>query len=754
MSDNDLAAILHWVNLFTPDGGSNAARAEDLSDGVALFRALSLASPRAFPMDGIKPNQANWVLKRANITYLVSCVTQYCRSSLGNPALDVSAHVDCAAAAKSDPKALRTLAEVVLTVCVLSGSSDILPKIRQMERADQEAIHCCAKKYMCAMGLRAAKKVLQEQQINGATPAAADTLVSTQCANPDQPPLGSQMRVFEDRLGDSAVLFEENKQLQRRLIAVEDDLRLLRSENDLVKKESKEINRKYRSLQEVHAAGPSAKERELQQMLSRKDERISELSESLESSKKKIAEKLEAVADAQKNLLKVTEENAALKAELIQRSEDRNDILSKLQVAQDSLALIAQLRSDVEQQLGEKGEAIKSLQAKLDASKNESAQRKEQKLLCDERIAELENKLGLQQERCQSLETELGFAKGACNGDAHDDSQLGRIIDSLREDRDCYKEKLVALQTRFEELQKRQVEKTDQCSKQRSVEAELKQLREVHGACESKLLNAAELSKQSMAHLESALEVLRNKPTREIVHAAEAETPKVNTSVFRTPSNASRKLKERLPVHAATQAQSPVAAPATDRALATPGSHTPCITAFVSPIAHSASGQRLHEHTTPEFHGEGTPRSPSATSKKQQLLRKIVATPTNLDIVGAQLKSAVKEPQAPLPRCKRYSKIPSGSSPHIHWGLKDFALVVLLTGAILASIFELFWMRQSIYDYDITRAGATLAIFTVSIFLYFLFGNKENIWHQTLVVIGTCAYLLDSVHLLFSLNFF
>mmetsp|Transcript_407 Transcript_407/g.901 ORF Transcript_407/g.901 Transcript_407/m.901 type:complete len:654 (+) Transcript_407:157-2118(+) len=132
------AALVEFLGIFD-SVTSSPSTLSDLSDGVALFEALSEIAPDYFDATTIARDLGdNWALKSSNLRKLLRNLETYYHNDL-NKTTDLFATIDVSAIAKeSDADGIANLVELVAAAAVqCENRAEIVPRIMSMSPAGQ-----------------------------------------------------------------------------------------------------------------------------------------------------------------------------------------------------------------------------------------------------------------------------------------------------------------------------------------------------------------------------------------------------------------------------------------------------------------------------------------------------------------------------------------------------------------------------------------------------------------------------------------
>jgi hypothetical protein len=375
-SSKIVTALTGFIQKMT---STQLSRFEELACGTHLYDALGKVAPIFFTdastklqTDGL---DTNWVLRKANLLALASDMTTFARNALSaTEDFDMLRLVDVTSAAKVQPSGdsnsnadaqvdadLRTLAELVFAMCVLSGNQDAIGMIRSLPKDDQTVLNQAAKRVMGLYGLKPAKK--------GATAAPNSSTATPTVASPTSgrlPSVSSAMDASAMGSADVTVLHQQVQQLRGELRDRQAQIHELEARMELAERERKESLERYRALLESteEERGAAQSEKAWTQQLSKKDESIRELSTALQdmtaknASLKKQLENLEDSLEAERK----TAQNAmqALK----QRTDEKQEAQTQLEILRDRYEVTMSGKKDQNEEIGTLRNEVEMLRAK------------------------------------------------------------------------------------------------------------------------------------------------------------------------------------------------------------------------------------------------------------------------------------------------------------------------------------------------------------------------------------------------------
>ncbi|CUE75074.1 Hypothetical protein, putative [Bodo saltans] len=317
---------------------------EELAYGIHLYDTLAKVVPSFFTDASTKLQseglEGSWVLRKANLLALVTDMTAFARSALSaSDDFDVMRLVDVTAAAKttsSDDVAgageLRSLAEMVFAMCVLSGNQDAIAVIRALPKDDQLVLNQSAKRVMGLYALKPSKKgAAPNNNNNGASSSTATPTVASPAGR--LPPGGDASGL--PVAGELSGLQHQVQQLRGELRERQAQVHELEGRIDLAEREKKESQERYRTLLESteEERGTTQSEKVWAAQLSKKDDNIRELSTAVQdmTSKNTIlksrVESLEDSLDVQRKAAHDAQEQLHQKAEECRESQKQLEVL-------------------------------------------------------------------------------------------------------------------------------------------------------------------------------------------------------------------------------------------------------------------------------------------------------------------------------------------------------------------------------------------------------------------------------------------
>ncbi|CUG05347.1 Hypothetical protein, putative [Bodo saltans] len=318
---------------------------EELAYGVHLYDTLAKVVPSFFTDASTKLQseglEGSWVLRKANLLALVTDMTAFARSALSaSDEFDVMRLVDVTAAAKTNANddvagagELRSLAEMVFAMCVLSGNQDAIAVIRALPKDDQLVLNQSAKRVMGLYALKPSKKGAAPNNNNNG--ASSSTATPTVASPAGRLPPGGDASGLLPVAGELSGLQHQVQQLRGELRERQAQVHELEGRIDLAEREKKESQERYRTLLESteEERGTTQSEKVWAAQLSKKDDNIRELSTAVQdmTSKNTIlksrVESLEDLLDVQRKAAHDAQEQLHQKAEECRESQKQLEVL-------------------------------------------------------------------------------------------------------------------------------------------------------------------------------------------------------------------------------------------------------------------------------------------------------------------------------------------------------------------------------------------------------------------------------------------
>jgi hypothetical protein len=152
--------LLDWLNQYSGQLFDEPVEVMyELTNGLKLYDMMRKVSSTVFSeFENLNEDPSIWVLKKSNLTTLIHSMNEFGISSLrGDSTFDLSEIVDVTKISKwseddedsaEGETPLLLLMEYVLTMCVLSGNSEILDGLRRLPKSDQHSLSATVKRVM------------------------------------------------------------------------------------------------------------------------------------------------------------------------------------------------------------------------------------------------------------------------------------------------------------------------------------------------------------------------------------------------------------------------------------------------------------------------------------------------------------------------------------------------------------------------------------------------------------------------------
>lgn len=359
-------------------GAPVPASLADLSSGTALANFLHVALPHVFDADIASRTSDNWIVHRTTLNEILDKLQSYSKDVLSAKVESVIDGVDTAAIAreKSIDQIVR-LVELAVTVSVFSGSQDVLSKVRQLEKADNDALGRHVKTIATRFGLSKAKKPAE-----GAS-SSTNLIVASGSGSTSPAPAGvatsGALREF-----DAAFSPDAFRQLQQSLDRCRAEaqqsaqaLQLLNAKHELLSCQHEELEGKYKKVvdQEV-ARGTSQKERDLQVALSKRDEMVIELQRQVSGLTSDVHREREKSRKLDEDHIKLVAEHDAQSDTLRQVRAALKERDAECSLASDKLAALMANRQRMDDEISRMMEEAAIMKAQTTALKDQLAKAK------------------------------------------------------------------------------------------------------------------------------------------------------------------------------------------------------------------------------------------------------------------------------------------------------------------------------------------------------------------------------------------
>ena len=231
-SDADRASLLlDWLNQYSGQLFDEPVEGlYELSNGLKLYDMMRKVSTTVFSdFENLNDDPSIWVLKKSNLTTLIHSMNEFGISSLrGDSTFDLSEIVDVTKISKwseddedsaEGEKPLLLLMEYVLTMCVLSGNTEILDGLRRLPKSDQHSLSATVKRVMTLHRFSKLRSYLSVHSLAVAASSSSRLDVDTHGVNnesfnfSDTPKVSDTPRVsmvsFRRESRASCVIFED-----------------------------------------------------------------------------------------------------------------------------------------------------------------------------------------------------------------------------------------------------------------------------------------------------------------------------------------------------------------------------------------------------------------------------------------------------------------------------------------------------------------------------------------------------------------
>lgn len=307
-------AIIEFIGCFQLSGEPPQVMG-DLSDGVALFEALSEIAPSYFDPSTIARQLGdNWALKSSNLRKLIRNLETYYHEELRKTADWSERSSDIPNIARdSDPEALENLFELVAGAAVLcDNKAEFVQRIMTMSENSQMGMKIVLERSLSKLDDFDAEGdsddeddesedlsvnfESDEESLSAENPASGNSDGGLFAANGDISSIA-----YEGELGasvEASILAKERDELRTSLQDVRRELALTKSQNGLRMEESEATEKKLRALVE-----------DLQDRLSMRQEELNVAEKGLKQTRR-------ALEDAEAKANNLTEQNALLADDL------------------------------------------------------------------------------------------------------------------------------------------------------------------------------------------------------------------------------------------------------------------------------------------------------------------------------------------------------------------------------------------------------------------------------------------------------
>jgi predicted nucleic acid-binding Zn-ribbon protein len=442
----ELSPLLNLTNaVITAKGKDPCPATADLRSGIALSELLFIAVPNfpPFDVDGLNRSKDNWVLWRSNIEELIDKINSYAASALSATAAILTGLDVVAIARDANTEMIQKITEAAVVVAILSGSPDVISKIKTLEKTDSEVLQRTVKAHIAIHGLTKPKRapdgsalpvtVVQPGKSGSAASSASSTAPAAATGasgGVSTPSSSGALKEFNAQYSDEAVrrLTSERNEAQTALRQAEESLKVLNGRLSLLEQEREDLERKYKKLLEQESTkGSSTKERELQQAVAKRDETIAELRTKVmkaenerELSDSKCQEMCSEVSKLNEQLQRNTEQHTQLKEKL-------KNALGEMSIANDKAEANVMQRQKLETEVQALDAEKTAIAAKLITAKDALTSSKSE-------VAHLQKELAQCRDKISHLESDLVSRAVTVEGASDDSAGVEAIISSLREE--------------------------------------------------------------------------------------------------------------------------------------------------------------------------------------------------------------------------------------------------------------------------------------------------------------------------------